>query len=152
MINFNADRYLVTCHGVPVPLRETTTKGTYVAGVRYRAWSPPSALHPMLDKDVPLVFDVFDTWNNRSVGGCVYHVSHPGGRAYDTFPVNAYEAEGRRISRFWTEGHTQGAYTPTIPNTGAERYLEKNVIPRKFDPPSVVVNSEYPNTLDMRQY
>jgi uncharacterized protein (DUF2126 family) len=152
MINFNADRYLVTCHEIPVPLRETTTKGTYVAGVRYRAWSPPSALHPALGKDVPLVFDVFDTWNNRSVGGCVYHVSHPGGRAYDTFPVNAYEAEGRRISRFWSEGHTQGAYTPTIPYAGVERYLEKNPIPRKFDPPSAEVNSEYPNTLDMRKY
>ncbi|MEJ1238941.1 transglutaminase family protein [Chryseolinea sp. T2] len=152
MINFNAERYLVTCHGIPVPLRETTTKGTWVAGVRYRAWSPPSALHPTIGKDVPLVFDVFDTWNNRSVGGCVYHVSHPGGRAYDTFPVNAYEAEGRRISRFWNEGHTQGSYTPTNPYAGVTRYLEKNTIPRKFDPPSVVINPEYPNTLDLRQY
>jgi uncharacterized protein (DUF2126 family) len=152
MINFNADRYTVTCHGIPVPLRETTIKGTYVAGVRYRAWSPPSALHPLLGKDVPLVFDVFDTWNNRSVGGCVYHVSHPGGRAYDTFPVNAYEAEGRRISRFWKEGHTQGSYTPVNPYAGISRYLEKNTIPRKFDPPSVVINPEYPNTLDLRQY
>jgi len=152
MINFNADRYLVTCHGIPVPLRETTTKGVYVAGVRYRAWSPPSALHPTIGKDVPLVFDVFDTWNNRSVGGCVYHVSHPGGRAYDTFPVNAYEAEGRRISRFWNEGHTQGSYTPINPYAGITRYLEKNTIPRKFDPPSVVINPEYPNTLDLRQY
>lgn len=152
MINFNADRYQVTCHGIPVPLKETTTKGTYVAGVRYRAWTPPSALHPTLGKDVPLVFDVFDTWNNRSVGGCVYHVSHPGGRAYDTFPVNAYEAEGRRISRFWGEGHTQGSYTPTNPYAGVERYLEKNTIPRKFDPPAVVINPEYPNTLDLRLY
>ncbi len=150
--NFNAERYHVTCHGIPIPLRETTTKGTYVAGVRYRAWSPPSALHPTLGKDVPLVFDVFDTWNNRSVGGCTYHVSHPGGRAYDTFPVNAFEAEGRRISRFWNEGHTQGSYTPTNPYAGVARYLEKNAIPRKFDPPSVVVNPEYPNTLDLRQF
>lgn len=152
MINFNADRYIVTCHGKPLPLRETTTKGVYVAGVKYRAWSPPSALHPTLGKDVPLVFDVFDTWNGRSVGGCVYHVSHPGGRAYDTFPVNAYEAEGRRISRFWKEGHTQGSYTPPVPYAGVGRYLEKTSIPRKFDPPAVVVNPEYPNTLDLRTY
>jgi uncharacterized protein (DUF2126 family) len=75
--NFNADRYIVTCHGMPVPLRETVVKGEYVAGVRYRAWCPPSALHPTLGTDVPLVFDVVDTWNNRSIGGCTYHVAHP---------------------------------------------------------------------------
>jgi uncharacterized protein (DUF2126 family)/transglutaminase-like putative cysteine protease len=150
--NFNPDRYLIACHGVPVPLRETIVKGEYVAGVRYRAWSPPSALHPTLGTDVPLVFDVVDTWNNRSVGGCTYHVAHPGGRNYDTFPVNANEAEGRRISRFWSEGHTQGPITPSINYSGIERYLEKNQIPRKFDSPTVKLSPEYPNTLDLRQF
>ncbi|HTE31121.1 MAG TPA: transglutaminase family protein [Chryseolinea sp.] len=152
MINFNAARYMVTCQGVPVPLRETAVKGEFVAGVRYRAWSPPSALHPTLGKDVPLVFDIVDTWNSRSVGGCVYHVTHPGGRNYDTFPVNAFEAEGRRISRFWKEGHTQGPFTPTQPYFGIERYLEKKEITKKFDPPPIKVNPEYPNTLDLRQF
>ncbi len=152
MINFNSQRYIVTCHGIPVPLRETTVHGEYVAGVRYRAWDPPSALHPTLGKDVPLVFDIFDTWNNRSVGGCVYHVAHPGGRNYDTAPVNAFEAEGRRISRFWSEGHTQGSFTPSQPYSGIERYLEKNENTKKFDPPSLKVNPEYPNTLDLRQF
>ncbi len=150
--HFNADRFMVTCNGKPIPLRETPTKGEYVAGVRYRAWSPPSALHPTLGKDVPLVFDIVDTWNNRSVGGCTYHVAHPGGRNYDTFPVNAYEAEGRRISRFWSEGHSQGPITPSITYTGIERYLEKNQITKKFDPPSVKSTPEYPNTLDLRQF
>ena len=150
--NFNADRFIVTCHGVPVPLRETIVKGEYVAGVRYRAWSPPSALHPTLGTDVPLVFDVVDTWNNRSIGGCTYHVAHPGGRNYDTFPVNAYEAEGRRISRFWSEGHTQGPITPSVVYSGIERYLEKNQIPKKFDSPIVKLSPEYPNTLDLRQF
>lgn len=152
MINFNIDRYIVTCHGIPVPLKETAVKGEYVAGVRYRAWSPPSALHPMLGKDVPLVFDVVDTWNNKSVGGCIYHVSHPGGRNYDTFPVNSFEAEGRRISRFWNEGHTQGPFRPSATFPGIGRYLEKNDNPRKFDPPPIAINPEYPNTLDLRLY
>lgn len=150
--NFNTDRYMVTCHGIPLPLKETEIKGEYVAGVRYRAWSPPSALHPTLGKDVPLVFDVLDTWNNKSIGGCIYHVSHPGGRNYDTFPVNSYEAEGRRISRFWNEGHTQGPFRTSGSYKGIGRYLEKNENPRKFDPPSTTLNPEYPNTLDLRLF
>ena len=149
--NFNHQRYMITCHGAPVPLKETSVKGEYVAGVRYRAWSPPSALHPTLGKDVPLVFDIIDTWNSRSIGGCTYHVAHPGGRNYETFPVNAYEAEGRRISRFWTEGHTQGPITPSTIYTGISRYLEKNDVPRNFDPPPIKISPEYPNTLDLRQ-
>jgi uncharacterized protein (DUF2126 family)/transglutaminase-like putative cysteine protease len=151
--NFNKDRYMITCNGTPVPLSETPVKGEYVAGVRYRAWSPPSALHPTLGKDVPLVFDIVDTWNNRAIGGCTYHVAHPGGRNYDTFPVNAFEAEGRRISRFWSEGHTQGPVTPRETFVaGVGRYLEKNEIPRKFDPPAIKVSPEYPHTLDLRQF
>lgn len=150
--NFNIDRYMITCHGIPVPLRETTVKGEYVAGVRYRAWSPPSALHPTLGTNVPLVFDVIDTWNSKSVGGCVYHVAHPGGRNYDVFPVNAYEAEGRRISRFQNHNHTPGTLMPRAAYGNVERYLEKSQIPVKFDPPPVKINPEYPHTLDLRQF
>lgn len=150
--NFNIDRYLVTCNGVPVPLQPTSVRGEHVAGVRYRAWTPPSALHPTLGKDVPLVFDVVDTWNHRAIGGCTYHVAHPGGRNYDTFPVNSYEAEGRRISRFWTEGHTQGVFTPSESFGMVTRYLAPNDTPRNFDPPPLKISLEYPRTLDLRQF
>ncbi len=150
--NFNEQRYMITCNRVPVPLQQTSVKGEFVAGVRYRAWTPPSALHPLLGKDVPLVFDIIDLWNHRSIGGCTYHVTHPGGRNYDTFPVNSYEAEGRRISRFWNQGHTQGAFTPSENFTGITRYLEPNLQPRNFDPPPLKISPEYPRTLDLRQF
>ncbi len=124
------ERYALTCNGRRVPLRATGKQGELVAGIRYRAWNPPSALHPTIGVQAPLVFDLVDTWNGRSIGGCTYHVSHPGGRNYDTLPVNAYEAEGRRVSRFWQHGHTP---TDTV-----------------LELPSEELNKDYPFTLDLR--
>jgi uncharacterized protein (DUF2126 family) len=135
-----ADRHVVTCNGVPVPLHPTGTPGAYVAGVRYRAWKPPSALHPTIGVHAPLIFDLVDRWSGRSLGGCTYHVSHPGGRTYDRFPVNANEAEARRASRFSAGGHTPGLVdVSAILGTG---------------PAAAGVGTqslEYPRTLDLRR-
>lgn len=102
------DRFVVTCNGVTVPLRSTGRVGEHVAGVRFRAWQPPRCLHPLIGVHAPLVFDLVDTWNARSLGGCIMHVAHPGGRNYDTRPLNALEAEGRRRGRFSRLAHLPG--------------------------------------------
>ena len=129
----NQSRYTITCNGEPLPLQPTGIAGEYVAGVRYKAWNPPSSLHPSIGVHVPLVFDMIDTWMKRSVGGCQYHVAHPGGRNYDNFPINAYEAESRRLSRFFRMGHTPGTVEGIVANIDLQ------------------ASREFPFTLDMRR-
>jgi uncharacterized protein (DUF2126 family)/transglutaminase-like putative cysteine protease len=124
------DRYVLTCNGRSVPLQATGRVGEYVAGVRYRAWLPESALHPTIGIDAPLTFDLIDTWMKRSLGGCQYHVEHPGGRNPERYPVNANEAEGRRLARFSALGHSPGE-------------IETKPAP---------ANASFPFTLDLRQF
>jgi uncharacterized protein (DUF2126 family)/transglutaminase-like putative cysteine protease len=121
-------RHVIAAGGHVMPLHSTGTNGEFVAGVRYRAWQPPNCLQPTIGVHAPLVFDVVDTWNGRSIGGCTYHVSHPGGRSHETAPVNSFEAESRRLARFFRHGHTPG--------------------PMKLNTPKL--NPDFPFTLDLR--
>jgi len=132
----NPARHTVTVNGHPLPLQPTGVVGEYVASVRYKAWNPPSSLHPSIGVHAPLTVDLVDTWMKRSLGGCQYHVVHPGGRHYDSFPVNAYEAESRRLARFFRMGHTPGAMTqqPTLQPNGL-----------------LHASPEFPYTLDLRR-
>ncbi|WP_338875079.1 transglutaminase family protein [Spirosoma sp. SC4-14] len=149
-------RHILLCNGCRVPLRSTGIKGEYVAGIRYKAWNPPSALHPTIGVDAPLILDIIDTWNNRVLGGCTYFVSHPGGRSFDTYPINSYEAESRRISRFWGFGHTPSQtdaipvpvkFSPTI-----SRFVAEHKKDLRVDTPLELVNQDYPHTLDLRRF
>ena len=163
--DFNQERYTLTCNGVKVQLKSTGTHAEYVAGIRYKAWNPYSALHPTIDVDTPLVFDIVDNWNKRSIGGCTYFVTHPGGRSYDTYPINSNEAESRRINRFWDFGHTQGEIKSKEEarkdkeaqekelaenDKGIIRGIKKQGSSKKFNFKEIPINPEYPNTLDLR--
>ncbi len=160
--NFVPERYVLTCNSVVIPLSPTGIEGEFVAGVKYKAWQPWSALHPTIGVDTPLVFDIVDLWNQRSIGGMTYYVSHPGGRTYDTFPVNSNEAESRRYNRFQPFNHTQGNLEYVTPAyieqslkqvNGAKRaVLAKDKETDKiFLFEEVTASAEYPNTLDLRR-
>lgn len=154
--NFNPERYKVLCNSVEVPMVNTAFKGRYVASVRYKAWAPYSALHPTIDVNTPLTFDIYDTWNERSMGGCTYHVMHPGGRSYDTFPVNSLEAESRRTTRFWEFNHSPKVEVKVENQTEVADIKQSYVtinreIRQNIEVKTIPISKEFPHTLDLRR-
>ncbi len=148
---YTDSRYKITCNGYVLPLRPTAISGEFVVGVRYRAWQPTFALHPDIPVDTPLVFDVIDTWSNRSLGGCSYHVSDPGGRSYDDVPVNANVAEARRLARFDDNLHTAPATVMTPILAGGAQFNPTEPLEQVITTGVIDVNPEYPCTADLRQ-
>jgi uncharacterized protein (DUF2126 family) len=126
--NFVPERHQLLCNGYRLPLQSTGTQGEYVCGVRYRAWQPPRCLHPTIPVHTPLRVDLYDPAARLSLGGSIYHVGHPGGRNYETFPVNANEAQARRAARFHAYSGSPGLFDAVMPN----------------------LNNEFPHTLDLR--
>jgi uncharacterized protein (DUF2126 family) len=108
LAGMTGERYRAACNGVLLPLAPTGTRGEAVAAVRFRAWPTSEGLHPTLPAHVPLTFDIVDTWSGRSIGGCRYHATHPGGRSVQSLPVNAREAESRRRALFEGMGNSPG--------------------------------------------
>ena len=152
--NFTQERYTLTCNGVKVEVSSTGTKGEYVAGVRFKAWDPWSALHPTIGVDTPLVFDIVDDWNQKSIGGCTYFVAHPGGLSYDSYPINSLEAESRRINRFWDIGLTQDDAQPKelVATTNIQgRMVKPKVGSNTFVYKEMPINPEFPHVTDLRK-
>jgi uncharacterized protein (DUF2126 family) len=157
VVGLTEGRHVVLCNGHRVPLNPSGRNGEWVGGVRFKAWDPPSALHPMIGSQTPLVFDIVDTVNRKSLGGCVYHVSHPGGRSYETFPVNAREAESRRVARFWNEGHSAGVIETAAIGLGRAgslplmRFADTSGGAEILVVPPKTISYEFPKTLDLRR-
>jgi uncharacterized protein (DUF2126 family) len=144
-------RHIVACNGRRVSLQPTGVPTEFVAGVRYQAWAPWSALHPTIAPQSPLTFDIIDTWNGQAIGGCVYHVAHLGGLSHETTPVNAFEAESRRVGRFWNQGHTPSELPPQSMGGQSEHDFSPIAEPRHVVVPPVEPNPEYPFTFDLRR-
>ncbi len=145
------NRYVIACNGRRVPLKSSGRHGEYVAGIRYRAWQPPSALHPTIGVHSPLVIDLIDSWTGQAIGGCAYHVSHPGGRSYDAFPINAFEAESRRVNRYQDWNHTPGPLPLPPDLAGLAKFIPEGSGLRAMAPPPEEPTHEYPYTLDLRR-
>jgi uncharacterized protein (DUF2126 family) len=132
--NVPGGRFTACCNGVEIPLHDTGIEGEQVAGIRYRAWHPPSCLHPTIGTHGPLRLEIYDRYNARAIAGCTYHVVHPGGRANEVRPINAVAAESRRIARFDRAGYTPGMHYP-----------------QPYEPLHGGINPSFPMTLDLRR-
>jgi len=152
--DFNPERYYLLCNSIKVPLVKTSFRGKYVAAIRYKAWAPYSALHPTIEVNSPLIFDIYDSWNERSVGGCTYHVMHPGGRSYDTFPINSLEAESRRMTRFWEFNHSpksESTIATQSNNNGVSYVTVHKEVKENMNVKQIPISHDFPHTLDLRR-